>query len=1156
MIDQEINTLIQSYSRLRAEWASTSRGAGGVAAIKGFDFQLLSAVKKIVEACASKTIVSTEELSDISEFDSDSIVITQSKYCLSSSAVTHALDELWDIYCLILEKYPEIDSCVRFVILGRCQELKNPNVTINNWIRKKLNHDGVVRFSEKISTQISSSPYEEVVQDLIEDYLIEDPWTKVEGWLGKLYGAIPDGNVGMACGDIRRELLEQKNKNRQVLQRNMFHLWKESDAPPEIIERQDDARNAYIVGETPKKYHLIQGRFAKREVYKDIYDSFLTWIQNENCRARGKLPVFWVSGRSGAGKSVALLHLLSMIKLGDRESVVAWFGDKPGSLDALLPYVDTICEKQTKCFLCFDDPYVYDRQDVFDRNISLLSVVVERLMGGGLEDCVPYVICCGPDEQVAWCEENLGDYLVIEEYRLRDENESDIEEIRGWFEKRTGVSVARSDGVDKRLLVQALFEWSSNESLKDFARHFKKRLSDSRWGYQGMSLFELISNVLAVNRLYALFPRNMINDLKIADPNLAKAIHQLEKEDHHITFLGDDSGVKLTHPHLADILYKEWYGRDNDSQYRKNHMSSWISYIWSDFDNPKESLMPLWVIAKLSNPSINDVQLISRVDFIRDDLKFILPGIYERCLSQGKPLSYLPVWSNLNKNFQLNLVPTPLDVIGDHLAVSVINEDGARLSCHKMIEFYSCLNEQSRKNLHQIIWVCDGWHEWGAVALDYIRRIGLDGIEGKVLELVKSRPNNKDVIKITHYLASFSSESDLGALRVLECWLSSCDVSEPSWVANFTDFAKRYSVSDRLIVKAKLFLEKNHEHGSWSHVWEVLWQYDCGSSELSLSALKWLDLRSGKDGGWSFIWEKLSAFFPHDSRLIELGFEYLESEGPLKSKKCVWELLHSQGCDSEKLDETGKDWLRTTSLLHKEWIYIWTRVVIDYAKEEEIFALGEEWLSQVSVMHPSWVDTRTRVLEHMPISRELQDKTILWLEEVCPDHDSWQYLWESAFSYDPGCESLIRLAVTWLQSVSVEHGGWNRPWEKLWDNELYIKEIRSVGINWLLNVSNNHQGWQFVWKRLLDEEPSNMEIRGYAYEWLTNVDANHHSWGNVWGALWVLEENKEKLQIIGANWLKVVSKNHKGKHYVKSKLSQMVTMDEKLTALKNKWSGK
>lgn len=1154
---EQAKTTIHSYNQLKADWLTTPRGLGGVTAIKGFDYQFLFTIKRIVESFSSNVLVAAEKLSDISEFDTKSITITQSKYCLSSRAVNEALDELWDIYCFISTKYPNLQSCTSFIILGQCQELKNPITTINNWKSKKQWIESLEDFSKKVSTDICSNPYEEIIQILIEDYLVDDPWGTVSIWLGNLYRLLPQGDVAGACHKILSDLTVFRKNQKKIHQRKLFHLWKESDSPPDNVEKSKDTKTSYIVGETPKKYHLVQGLFAKRKVYSEIYESYQSWCEKVQSQPSIKLPVFWISGRSGSGKSVALLHLLSMVKSGSRETVVASFGDKPTSLDWFYPYLEDVCENHKNCVLSFDDPYIYERQEKFNNNVESLSSLAERLAERGYEQNIPYIVCCGPDEQVEWCEESLGDYITIEKFRLRNETKEDIEEVRSWFEIRTGLALDKSHDDSDKLLVQSMFEWSRSEPLKDFARSFKKRLDDRRWDNRGVSLFELISNVLAVNRLYALFPSNWIESLKNNDPYLAKAIHQLEKEDNHIALLSDDDGLKLTHPHLADVLYREWYGAASDTEFRKQHLSKWISFVADSSEKPKYSLMPLWIIAKLSNPSLtHEDQALPRIALIRDDLKSIFPAIYKKHLLFGNPLSNLPVWTNIDKNLQLELSPSPLDVLGESLVIESVNDEGFRLSCHKIIEFHSFSNELTKKNLHQVITLGSEWHEWGYIVLDYVKRLGVESIEREVINHVRNEPEAVSAVRIISYLASSAVETNEHSQRIIEHWLISCDMNCPSWVANYTDFSKNYPLNSELISKAKLFLNFRMDNKSWSHVWESCWEKESSDTDLEELARKWLALKFGQDQGWSFVWEKLTDTISGDLSLVNLGFQYLENDNPPKSMKCVWESLIRQSDNRIKLNQFAHNWLINTPIWHREWIYFWTPFIINYDANNRIFELARDWLCYVPVDHTSWIDTRDRVLNSIGLNRELTDKSILWLQESSFNDDSWPYIWVSIFAYGADEDFIVNLGIKWLREVDVNHKGWNMVWEKLWDKNFLTEELKSIGMEWMPSVNCNHYCWHYIWKRLFSDSPDDISLVNYAKNWLAAVDPSHRSWGHVWGALWNLAENQGGLRKSAVEWLKVAPKNHKSRHFVKSKLSQPVSINDKLDALKEKWGGK
>ena len=99
--------------------------------------------------------------------------------------------------------------------------------------------------------------------------------------------------------------------NSTSIPKSPIYIWRDIDRPPSQI-----TSGKVLTGEQPLPSNLRDGYFAPRpDVYNDLAEKFFQWWrdyhQAGDCSLR--LPIFWISGRSGSGKSVALLHLLAHI---------------------------------------------------------------------------------------------------------------------------------------------------------------------------------------------------------------------------------------------------------------------------------------------------------------------------------------------------------------------------------------------------------------------------------------------------------------------------------------------------------------------------------------------------------------------------------------------------------------------------------------------------------------------------------------------------------------------------------------------------------------------------------------------------------------------------------------------------------------------------
>jgi hypothetical protein len=753
----EHSHVIESYGRLRLKWGGSRRSQGGINAIRGFDYQLLSTLLKLAESGAQSTHVSSEQLSDITEIQNSKIIVTQSKLTLSSKTVNEALDELWELFLLISGDFSELKSVVCFSIQCSRQELKKPRTSIDNWGAKAKNeceHSLVDDFLSKITVRIESEVFDRLIQVLINEYAIERPYASVDEWLGSLYRAISDNSQETVCNHINARLADFKSEKNAKDKRRSFYLWKDSDIPPERVISEPSPEKAILVGQLPQIHHLKEGRFAERGAYKAIYDDFFAWAESSSYACdSGKIPVYWLCGRSGSGKSAALLHLLSKIKGEVTETTIAWFRNNASALDGFLQYVPDLISNQKKLYLALDDPFSYENQVEFTRVIKQILTEFEYLLNSDPDQRLPCIICCGPDEQLEWCREQLADELLIHSYRLDDETVDDIEELKLWYQERTGVPVVEQQHAESDVLLVQVFQWVANESLTDFAKRFKKRLDDERWECESTTPYHLLGTILYANRLYARFPSEGYSEIICKDPYLERAMSIISSEDHHISLDDDGFGIRLTHPKLSDILYRQWYPNRRDKPFRRQQLQQWLEVSEKFGRNPSEAYAPLWVLANLSKPGqANDIE--SRIELIKEDVIEFLPQYYRNKIDAADQLTFLPVWTTLDGNLGLGLSPSPLSLILDILSTRKVEETGYRLCCHKLIENYDRLGQEDKNKAKELIRGTANSHEWPALAADYAFRIGLDGIYEVVADFVLSQPLSSASKKLVHMALS------------------------------------------------------------------------------------------------------------------------------------------------------------------------------------------------------------------------------------------------------------------------------------------------------------------------------------------------------------------------------------------------------------------
>ena len=142
---------------------------------------------------------------------------------------------------------------------------------------------------------------------------------------------------------------------------------------------------------------------------------------------------------------------------------------------------------------------------------------------------------------------------------------------------RTDLPVGVTENV---LIVQLFFEWATGQPILEFAKRLRKRLEGMGRAGAKRTVFQLVAEILALNRIYALFPAQAIMDELEHDPDLGSAFDRLKDDERHFSFDAAGGGYRLTHPHLANALYVAWFGEENSWRERRAHL------LGGDFSRP------------------------------------------------------------------------------------------------------------------------------------------------------------------------------------------------------------------------------------------------------------------------------------------------------------------------------------------------------------------------------------------------------------------------------------------------------------------------------------------------------------------------------------------------------------------------------------------
>ncbi len=1108
------------FKRLCESWLDTPSGRGGTIALSGFLYQFLVSLDALVEKSAHDTAptkVFLETLSDLTTVDDHCIIATQVKSTMSSSAVSSALRELWAINAKALAETPDIVTQLRYRILARQSELTDVSAAIERW-RPSDDHDAaqLEAFKTKVEASVEPEPELRLARRLITDFIVSDPFGKIRAWLGELLLDPTPAGLRKSCEAIAIELAGFRHSRRELNHR--FHIWGETDHPPETIEQADN-EDAVLIGQIPKTSDLRAGRFASRKIYQRIHHDAEKWLADRDQSNRELLEVFWISGRSGSGKSVALLHLLTELHKANDAQTIIWLGSRAHKLADAATWARPFFDEGREVIFAADDPFSVERQEATRDALVEAEAELSDIFPSDSEAPRPSFFFCGPTEQLRTFQERLSSQVRVKGWPLAIESREDIEELRIWYRRRTGrQDLAVGDDADV-LLVQLFFEWATGTPIGEFARNFRTRLMglmpDGR-------LFDLVAAILALNRIYALYPSGAVNAAMDADPALGGAFDQLHETEKHFVFEEDGSGYRIAHPHIANAIYISWFGEERDWRYRKSHLQQGVTAALEHGEGLSEKFAPLWAIANLSRSRNMDDDaetrdLGQRFQSIERALQEILPELYtSKFADSALPLSDLPVWANLNAKLKLNLTPLPLDLIADAVSVAHGHATGLRLSCHTLINAFPDF-ERGLTVVQGLLLRMPVWIEWHPVAANYLYKGRLADIHGEVCNQVCGDAERSRPIVVA-ILSSDVAEEDGLRKSVTHLWIDQTEDKRRNTTRIVQSALKRWPQDPKLLAAAWRIIDEFPDLQSWSYAWEALDRAKANPARLETTGRDWLKDQSIHRGGWDRIWEHLwDRAGGDDEYLRESALGMLLDPDIQISWTHIWSKLWQSGEKrNERLRVAAAQWLEHISFDHGSWTYIWEAASADPGTvRQRLLDLGMEWLRKKPT-HPTWTYIWIKSWEANSADPELRGIVHSWLKEQ-GEHRWWSFVWEKLFEANSADPELPGIVHSWLKEQG-EHPSWSFVWGKLFEANSADPELRGIVHSWL-KEQGEHPSWRFVWldcKTAQGSEPEEQRLQ-IGRSWIQAADSGNAGWGFVWRGLWFALSAKAD-----RNWLATI----------------------------------
>jgi hypothetical protein len=530
---------------LRNAWSTeqANRANGGWWALSGFTFQMLVGLSGFLKrslADDDSGEMGIEELSDILEQRDDGYRLSQVKRTLKNESLSSAIGEAYEIVKL---SAPSLRTRLTFQIV--CQSNQSTRAVSAHGpshVFKDDNYDAAI-FAETLKLFDRQEPI--VVAAHPSSMLLQMLWN-----------AGVDNPAGVLAEALGRIFATFDGQNREKVREGVFEaldIIQRARSKSRVIGRlltSTDFRISAPNGDEPVRLSwrprledLTLGRFLSRDSQLGaVEQSAVNWLRDVPkllTDRTNRLPVFWIDGRAGDGKSVALLQLASKLvsserlasltELQDVEELKTWIESRPK--------VSAISDEQP-----IDVAFIDDLPSC--AGIEVIEDIVAKALYRGDRACA--LLTCGPTSTVEPF--RTSQPFRIETTRLQPPDALEFEAFRQWIEDRT-----KSSFSDIPSSNSSLAQW-----LYGLGKRQQSRLPMQR-NLETSGLFGKARNAAALNACGIAAPVDLF------DPGELQQLEALVSEGSHGVALSLDiskDGVRLGHSEVVLPLYMDWLGKD------------------------------------------------------------------------------------------------------------------------------------------------------------------------------------------------------------------------------------------------------------------------------------------------------------------------------------------------------------------------------------------------------------------------------------------------------------------------------------------------------------------------------------------------------------------------------------------------------------------
>ncbi|MBA2593654.1 MAG: Fic family protein [Gammaproteobacteria bacterium] len=1055
----------------------------------GFSYQLALSLKaffgRVVDEGSTATLA-FDGLSDLAEFDGDLVYLTQIKRTLTRKSQKSAVAEFLEIDRFLERDYPAFRArvCFRVICSRRAVGLDEA------WDPARLGlADDEARRWERIREsqrfhgyQVEGDPRIELAIQLWKT--VPRPYDFVNACIAKLQHLL---GLNRGSDEIVDALLQELQHVQDLQHATVHGPIVGTLLGPRDFEPADTPSNRILIGQRPRLADLREGCFLERtDRVRPILEVIEQAIPLDSSRRDGgrKVPVVWISGGSGVGKSALLLQSLREV-VCDLDLPVIYLEHFAEDLPRAIEQVGS-----GRALIVADDLYAPDeRRPELWREINRQAHRAPNIT----------LLACGPDEsREAFVEMAHGHgVLSVQRVDVPLLTEAEQGEYFQWFCARTG-------GTDLRRPTQANFVVAAFTldrarqgfaSVEEFAARLKQRL-------QALGIYEIMLMTLAVNRMGIRPPVSFFGGVQ-------DALRELK--DAGLVWLNEDPAGRLSvsfHAAIGRTLYEIYRPERASAEARALDIAAYFRAVVGDQERAR-SLISLLGGDKKGGKRIPEQFAIDALEkiwevLIEDKPPHLEIGLLLACksaITKRRPEAVPKIvrpdrilgWMgsrDVNAEGWALLLETAWDVLPPDRKAGVCRQAVGWLEQHLDLAPWNYLWQILWKDKYErakLVDLAQNWLQqhvqhatWNRVfqplidsgeraawmlenarqalrhgpatgadvrVWDKVKRLDLTDYEAAKLLLVrlcKSR-NPKIHFDGAKRLAKLRGIVDV-AFLVSIFRESPEEPGSPFAFSNLCRFmvGPRDSIRRDLFPVALTWLQGREDRPEWSHVWRALLALSPDET-LRAQGRVWLEGREDRPE-WSHVWEALLALTPGDAALQAQGCAWLEGRADRPEWSHVWKALLALTPD-ETLQAQGRAWLEGRED-RPEWAFVWQAVLALTPGDAALQAQGRAWL-EGREDRPEWNYVWRTLLALTPGDAALQAQGRAWLEGR-EDRPKWNDVWRALLALTPGDAALQAQGCAWLEGRE-DRPEWSHVWEALLKsppNDAKLRELLELGAAW------------------------------------------------------------------------------------------------------------